>query len=302
MDSLSGFIHLTISHILMRTVKGSLLCGVDFSEHSKRALRLARRLAYRLGEPLTVATALDPLLAQAAELRFGPGQFVRDTARDLEEFIAGSDPTGTADLANATARAVIGDAPSALLEVAAAERSSMVIVGTRGLGRAQRWWFGSTTAKLLRTSPVPILAVPDGERHEGLFARVVCAVDLDDPSTRPAEIAGELGTRLAMPVELLHTVRDVAVPAFWTPVLESIPQEAVAQARQRLDAIAAGLGKPVAVIVKRGEPVEVLTAHAASDPLALLVIGLGAPAHRPGTTAERLLAESHAPVLGVPPA
>ena len=283
-------------------MKGSLLCGVDFSEHSKRALRLARRLAYRLGEPLTVATALDPLLAHAAELRFGPGQFVRDTARDLEQFIADADAPGTPDLAQTTTRVTIGDPPKALLEVAAAEHSAMVIVGTRGLGRAERWWFGSTTAKLLRTTPVPILAVPDGERPEQLFARIVCAVDLDDPSTGHAELAVELAQRLGMPVELLYTVRDVAVPAVWTPVLESIPQDAVTAAEQRLDAIAAGLGSNVPVIVKRGEPVAVLTAHAATAPLALLVIGLGAPSHRPGTTAERLLAESHAPVLGVPPA
>lgn len=283
-------------------MKGPLLCGVDFSEHSKRALRVARRLAVRLEEPLTVATALDPLLAHAAELRFGPGQFVRDTARDLEQFIAGSDPAGTPDLAQAVARVTVGDPPTALLEIAAAERSAMVIVGTRGLGRAERWWFGSTTAKLLRTSPVPVLAVPDGERHDGLFARIVCAVDLDDPSTRPAQLAVDLARRLGMPIELLHTVRAVAVPAVWTPVLESMPQETVAQARLRLEAIATALGVAVPVIVKRGEPVEVLTAYAASDPLALLVIGLGAPAHRPGTTAERLLAESHAPVLGVPPA
>src|SRR5215203_6725008 len=49
----------------------SLLCPVDFSTQSGHALRWARALARRTKGRLTVLNAIDPLLAEAATLRFG---------------------------------------------------------------------------------------------------------------------------------------------------------------------------------------------------------------------------------------
>ena len=48
----------------------SLLCPVDFSEQSGHALRWAKTLARRTKGRLTVLSAVDPLLAEAARLRF----------------------------------------------------------------------------------------------------------------------------------------------------------------------------------------------------------------------------------------
>ena len=40
-----------------------LVCGIDFSVDSRRALVFAANLAGRLQRPLTVVTVIDPLLA-----------------------------------------------------------------------------------------------------------------------------------------------------------------------------------------------------------------------------------------------
>ena len=49
----------------------SILCPVDFSEESRQALRWAAALARRTTARLTVLSAVDPLLAQAAKVRLG---------------------------------------------------------------------------------------------------------------------------------------------------------------------------------------------------------------------------------------
>ena len=50
---------------------GSILCPVDFSEPSRRALRCAGALARRSRGRVIVLSAVDPLLAEAAKVRFG---------------------------------------------------------------------------------------------------------------------------------------------------------------------------------------------------------------------------------------
>ena len=41
--------------------------------------------------------------------------------------------------------------------------ADLVVMGTQGSGGAKRLVFGSTTERVLRESPVPVLAVPAGD-------------------------------------------------------------------------------------------------------------------------------------------
>ena len=54
--------------MVMLTLR-SILCPVDFSDQSQEALRWAVALAAQHRSRLTVLTAVDPLLAQAAKAR-----------------------------------------------------------------------------------------------------------------------------------------------------------------------------------------------------------------------------------------
>ena len=49
----------------------TILCPIDFSDQSHRALRWAEALAWRHQSRLILLTALDPLLAEAARARLG---------------------------------------------------------------------------------------------------------------------------------------------------------------------------------------------------------------------------------------
>jgi nucleotide-binding universal stress UspA family protein len=281
-----------------------IICGVDFSDHSRRALAYAQALASRLGAPLEVVTALDPLLNEAANREYGEGRFQSDARRDLDAFTR-----AVATRPDVRSDAIVGDPPDVLLDAAHRSRASLIVVGTQGLGRAKRMLFGSTTWKLLRVSDVPVLAVPPapGAAAEtpmssvSLFDQILCGVDFGDASVAAARLAVALGQALEIPVTLVHAAGRVAVPQVWSMFAESASDEQVRAADARLRELAAALGENApAFRVVPGGALDVFQQEiAGTRPLIVLGLG-GADGHRPGSTAVRVLAETPAPVLAVP--
>jgi nucleotide-binding universal stress UspA family protein len=289
---------------------GPILCGVDFSDQSRRALTLGAALAGRLDVALRVATVIDPLLAEAAEIEYGSGRLVADTQRDLDEFVrtvVASDSKVAASLSNRTA---VGEPSQVLLEIAAAEHASMIVVGTEGVGWMKRMWFGSTTMRLLRAAAVPILAVPAREapasgsaKQPDLgFDRLLCGVDFSAASAAAARLAATLSSRLDVPMSLLHIEAPRPVKETWKDIAASVLEGQVEKARRHLDALVSELAvRPSAAAVRTGEPAEVLVEQAKTGGRALIVLGLGSASHaRPGATAALVLSHATSPVLAVP--
>ncbi|HUE89237.1 MAG TPA: universal stress protein [Vicinamibacterales bacterium] len=138
----------------------SILCPVDFSPHAERALRYALDLAALTGAHLTIMTAVDPFL-DAASSAAGHGEdLMRQTQEEMQALLARigsargelSEPPGIAVLT--------GDAAEEILAQIAECSADLVVMGTQGLGAARQLVFGSTTKRVLRESPVPVLAVP----------------------------------------------------------------------------------------------------------------------------------------------
>jgi nucleotide-binding universal stress UspA family protein len=70
----------------------SILCPVDFSDHSRRALSWGAALASRYRSRLTVLTAVEPLLAEAARVRLNLDLAKAETEPALREFVRGVVP------------------------------------------------------------------------------------------------------------------------------------------------------------------------------------------------------------------
>ena len=117
-----------------------------------------------------------------------------------------------------------------------------------------------------------------------------------------AREAVELGRRLNVPVTLLHAVGRITMPSAWDVMMAPTDAEREAQAKTNIQKLAASLGPPeprtVAVIA---EPGELMAQEAGSG--TLVVLGLGdLSGNRPGSTAMRIMAETHLPVLAIPSA
>ena len=138
----------------------SILCPVDFSEHSERARRYAIDLAALTGAHLTIVTAVDPFL-DAASSAAGHGEaLMRQTQEEMQQLLSRIRETH-GRMPEAPGIAVLkGEAAEEILKQIRECGADLVVMGTQGLEGAKRLMFGSTTERVLRESRVPVLAVP----------------------------------------------------------------------------------------------------------------------------------------------
>jgi nucleotide-binding universal stress UspA family protein len=120
-------------------------------------------MADRSGAALTVTYVNDPLLVTAAATALRDRGLVQRSARELERFVDRALP-GASGRIRLTSRVSIGSAPAQILEAARSVRADLIVMGTRGLTGAARWFVGSTTNTVLQRTRVPVLVVPPSGR------------------------------------------------------------------------------------------------------------------------------------------
>ena len=289
----------------------SILATVDFSEPSRLALRWAGAFATRFNTRLTVVTVVDPLLAEAARIRFGQ-DLEADTESALREFVSTTWPDAMSGSMQIGFRTSVGDPAGGILEAVTAERADLVVMGTRGLGGFQKWLLGSTTERFLRRTLAPVLAVPFADDSQlappgvGIASHILAATDFSDASIAAATMAAQLALDLSARLTLAHVVEPMILPAQWRPVVAESEQMRVAEAGTKLTALAKEIcgSRPCGEVVARGGPAEQIAALAAVRHAEIIVMGLaghhGAFAPRPGSIAYRVLGSASIPVLVVP--
>jgi nucleotide-binding universal stress UspA family protein len=220
----------------------SILSPVDFSEQSRHALRWAAAFATRFQSRLTVVSVVDPLLAEAARIRWHQDLVLAETEPALRDFVAATWPGGTALSQQIAFRTPIGDPAAGILETATTEATDLIVMGTRGLGGLQKWLLGSTTERVLRRTRVPVLAVPlANESHAvpeaGVVSRIVAATDFSESSVAAAKTAAQLARVFSASLTLTHIVEPLAVPTQWQPLVEESGEARAGSARSRLEAL-----------------------------------------------------------------
>jgi len=285
------------------TEPAPVVCGVDFSEASRQAAIYAAALAARLGCRLLVVSAVEPLLTEAARLRRELDPFVAQVSSDLRAFAF---PLAL-EPERVSFEVPAGAPAPALLAAAARIGAQLIVVGTRGRGLAARLFLGSTTLRLLRATPVPVLvtdwdassAAPGSGRAE--VSRLICGVDFSDGARATVDVAARLAADLGAGLTLVHAVAPATVPAGWDGLKESVERDLIAQAGARLEDMARTLAMPASLSVRLGSAADALAAEAAGDPRAMVATGLrGNTHHRAGSTALRVVSLTSVPVLAVP--
>ena len=286
----------------------SVLCSVDFSEHSREALRVAAMVAARRGATLRVVHAIDLLLAEAAAAAYDE-QHLRDEATsDLRAFVSRElDLSGPGTEPALEIR--IGRPDREILEAAIAADSDLIVMGTHGLGGFRKLFFGSVTERVLRATTIAVLAVPLDERRRlhpsrPAIASVLGAIDLDHMAIPLAVACRTVAAALNVRLTLLHAVPPLRASGAWTGPFDKGLAQRLETANLTLDHIARSLDEahPPKVMICSGSPAEEIAAAAAELPNVLVTVGLAGSGvlHRPGSTAYRVLTLSPAPVLGLP--
>ncbi|MBL8135855.1 MAG: universal stress protein [Acidobacteria bacterium] len=286
----------------------SILCPIDFSAHSERALRHALAIAGAFGGHLTVVTINDPVLVAGADAA-GYGESLRDQVEAALQETLGRMPAASSPLLPAI-DIVTGVPADEILAAAERAGADLIVMGTRGLGGAGRLLFGSTTERVVRAAHVPVLVIPEYspermsvEQGTARFTlgQVVAAVGLDAADTTVAAAAAAWAAACGVPLAFGHVCLDVPAPAWWPFGATAPATETNDATRAQLEALARTVpGAADALIdVRRGNVQAGIAAIVRDRNAGLLVVSRGGGQHRLGATAYRVMTEADVPTLVV---
>jgi nucleotide-binding universal stress UspA family protein len=190
-----------------------ILCPVDFSEPSLRALQQASTLAHWYQSALTalyVDTALPVgggdvgafAVAPTAVLAAARSTRVVD---DLRGFVGRVLHRQGVDVEVEESR----DAADAILRRAVTLGADLIVIGTHGRTGINRWFVGSVAEHVLRRAASPVMVVPPHDKvptSTVAFKHILCAIDFSDSSLAALRWALSLAEEADAHLWLLHTI------------------------------------------------------------------------------------------------
>jgi len=288
----------------------TVMCAIDFSALSRRALRYAAVVASRAHGTLAVLFVNDPLLVAAAGAARPRLDLPAQSARELDRFIR-------TVLGNVTSLAVerrvaTGEPADEILSAARESGADLIVVGSHGLTGIARLAFGSTTAAVLKRSPVPVLVVPTHDRatRRELLSWprgcVVAPVMLDRRTAGNIDTVSRVAASFGCTLTLVHVIASPVLPEWLRIPVKALRAPQLEPTRQRLAALAASRARvPARVRVAHGSPADMIDRLARRERACLLVAMLRDRDRwfEPGRGAltYRIFSQAHVPVLACPP-
>lgn len=302
-----------------------ILVPTDFSETAEGAVNHAVLLARTFGAKLTLLNVLDIGSIMERMMPVPPGEMPEElisaqqqvydlvaeyTDKRLEEaakseFVCTAPECETVVVKGQTAS-------SAIVEYANSSDIDLVVMGTHGRTGISEWFFGSTTERVVRIAPCPILTVGPEAPHkprEDVFDTILFPFDLSEASRHALRYACALAEKYAAKLYLLHVVEYRNLPESYTvrgseifKEVADLEQKLLDEMKREVDALYKG-DHPLNAefIVEEGKPFEEIMAFAADNKVKLIVVGntgmndtLG---HRLGSTAENVMPRAKCPVL-----
>ena len=138
-----------------------ILVPVDFSPHSREAIRAAADLGARYGSALTLLHVFQPVAYTLPEgyVLFSAQQLV-DVDYQLEAALANAKKDAESDGARGTVTALLQGLPAAqILDFAERDASDLIVMGTHGRTGIRHALIGSVAERVLRRAPCPVLTV-----------------------------------------------------------------------------------------------------------------------------------------------
>ncbi len=289
-----------------------ILAPTDFSPAAEVACRLAARLAMRSEAGLTVFHAIPGKdLAQRMESGRTQVDILNEGRERLGEWFAAVVPAELRSFLTAEFKVIVGEPTPGIARAAKLSGADLILMATQGRTGLAHLLMGSVTAAVLRTLPIPVLALRPGQAELPLTTvqRILWATDLSPVSEAAWPYVLMLADLLTAEVILLHAVRPaelagladhpVPPPAGWVERYLT-PLEQDLERRQRA-VEALGLRARRKIVV--GTPAEVIVAEAQGEQVDLIVMGThgrsGLSHVLLGSVAEAVIRKAACPVLTV---
>jgi nucleotide-binding universal stress UspA family protein len=286
-----------------------VLCPVDFFPGSLRAFDYALKLAKNYDAAIVAmhvvaVPVVPPTYDAAANLPDLTTELEKESRRLLENL---RDKAGAADVALET-DVRFGDVDLEIRDAVNDWKADLVVMGTHGRRGFERWFLGSTTERLIRHCPVPLLVVggehiPDAAPPE--IRRILVTTDFSDGTAEALNYAFSIAQESEADIDLLHVIDDQA----FTDVTSDLREEVIENLRKKVDALVPEEAKAwcnTSTTVTTGSPYQEILKTAKKDNVDLLVMNIHGKGFIDralvGTHAERVLRAADCPVLLIPPA
>ena len=283
-----------------------ILCPVDFFPASDNAVSYATGLAANYDARLHLLHVISPLVPSTYEYAIDAVEIMKSMERTSAEEMKklGMRVREAGITAELEIRA--GDVYDEIKRAIEVLKPELVVMGTHGRRGVERWFMGSTTEKLLRHSPVPLLTISaTGEKPvpSPQFRRILVTTDFSAGTADALSYAFSVAQENESRVTLLHVVHDVAVDVsgkYHESLLKGIQKQlddlVPAEARNWCD---------VTARVETGMPYRIILRMLEDEKIDLLVMNIHGKGMLDrallGSNAERVVRAASCPVMLIPP-
>ncbi len=285
-----------------------ILVPLDFSDAGVYAMRAAKSIAKLFDGSITPLHSYMPVSDIYSPGMYGletmsapttdPEQMEKTHKENLREAVEHELPNNLIDDYIIT----MGKPDQAIAE--AARDFDLIVMGSHGRSGFSRFFMGSVSDKVLRTSHVPVLIV-NKEQQLGDIKRIMVTTDFSDYSKEAFPITKEIAAKTNATVELVHILSFNAHD-------KDAPDEAIENLRrERLQLVAKeefhDLGDRVnaRLIISSGSPHEAIMNDNLNNPHDLIVMAAvgrtGIEHLMMGGTASHVVRHVKSPVLSVNP-
>ncbi len=299
-----------------------ILVPIDFSPASLETLRIAKLLAARFGAKLHLVHVIAPapiysLARGVLLLPFPDKAMVQSAKKRLQDLVSqfSLPPRSTQCIVR------VGEAFAQINEAAEKYRADLIVIATRGLTGLKQTFLGSTTQRVVRSAPCPVLVVRGNEHFSAKerarrgrtplqFQKILVPVDFSECSRVGLDYALEFAREFRSSLLLFHSVvvHNYALSDEYTaleaPNILSQQQEDADEEMTRLRReISKEFGK-IETKVAVGSPVEGIDECVWAEGIDLIITSThgrsGVKRVFIGSTAEQIVRHAPCPVLVVP--
>lgn len=145
----------------------TLLAPIDFSDHSRTALRLTKTVAGRYGATQQLLFVAEkrvlPTFSDTGIPGVGVVEMDPDIVANAETALESLNTKVEGPDVDSDYHVQEGDVAQAIVDFAKSNAVDLIVMATRGLSGIDRFVMGSNTERVVRTAPCPVLTVPPGD-------------------------------------------------------------------------------------------------------------------------------------------
>ena len=285
----------------------TILCPVDFFPASDAAVNYAAGLAARYDAAVHLLHVVTPVAAGTYEYAIDTTDIMRSIQKrsmdEINELLARIKRTGIA----AQSELRVGDVYQEIKAAIDDLSPDLIVMGTHGRRGVERWFLGSTTEKLLRHTPVPLVTISAASEkswNEPRFRKILVTTDFSDGTPDALSYAFSVAQENESLVVLLHVIQDMSADDLSGKYRDSLT-DGVRRQLEDLVPLEATNWCDIVTRVEIGVPYRIILRTIEDERPDLLVMNIHGKSTLDrallGSTAERVVRAAACPVMMIPP-